>query len=290
MADDNDSDFNEARAEVFEAIGHPTRIRILQALNERPLGFGELKKEVGIGSSGHLEFHLRKLAHLIRTDEAGSYTLTDDGREAIRLIRNVWSENPHGTASQEARNRVWTRAALAAFVVLLVALVAIPSGITISIGPGGSFRPLVGLFIQEIDRQMLPAGRTLIASGDLSAPLEIYAAASITLALLFASPGVAYVVIRRLGPGLTGRRRLTYGLVALASILVAFGALFGYLVLGNLAFGSGVQQIVQNQSPPPGSFLDATDFYFGALGIIGASAVAFALPLCLFVRVRFRTK
>jgi len=289
LTDDTESDYNEARAEVFEAIGHPTRIRILQRLDEKPLGFSELKKEVGIESSGHLEFHLRKLAHLIRTDETGSYTLTDDRREAIRIIRNVSRENPQPSSFPQAvRNRIWVRVALAVFVVLLVAFIAIPSGITITVAPGGTFRPLVGLFIQAIDRQMLPAGRTLIASGGLSQPLEIYAAASVTLALLFASPGIAYAVMRRLGPTLASRRRLNYTLVALASLLLAAGALFGYFILGSLVFGGGAQHVVQNQGPASGAFLDATDFYLGALEIIGASAVAFTLPVYLYVRVRFR--
>lgn len=55
--------FDSSRAELFEALGHPTRVKILKALGERPMGFAELKREVGIESGGHLQFHLGKLAN-----------------------------------------------------------------------------------------------------------------------------------------------------------------------------------------------------------------------------------
>jgi DNA-binding transcriptional ArsR family regulator len=79
------SEFDLREAELFEALGHPTRIRILQALNEIPLSFSELKREIGIDSSGHLTFHLSKLAGLVKTNTEGKYCLTDSGREALRV-------------------------------------------------------------------------------------------------------------------------------------------------------------------------------------------------------------
>jgi len=81
--------FDSSRAELFEALGHPTRVRILRTLEGKPMGFAELKREVGIESSGHLQFHLGKLAGLVTTNAEGSYTLTDDGREAIRVLKAI---------------------------------------------------------------------------------------------------------------------------------------------------------------------------------------------------------
>jgi len=78
--------FDSSRAELFEALGHPARVRILRALEKRQLGFAELKREVGIESSGHLQFHLGKLTGLVGTSGDGSYSLTDDGKEAIRVL------------------------------------------------------------------------------------------------------------------------------------------------------------------------------------------------------------
>src|SRR6266581_6496150 len=79
--------FNETRAELFEALGHPLRISILEALESKPLGFADVKKSVGLESSGHLQFHLRKLGGLVEGVENGAYALTDDGRDALRMFR-----------------------------------------------------------------------------------------------------------------------------------------------------------------------------------------------------------
>jgi len=81
------NEFDLREAELFEALGHPTRIGILQTLNENPLGFSELKKKIGIDSSGHLAFHLSKLDGLVQTNLEGKYCLTDSGREALRVTR-----------------------------------------------------------------------------------------------------------------------------------------------------------------------------------------------------------
>lgn len=89
---DGDGDFNQARADLFDAIGHPVRIRILQEIAAEPFTFSGLKKRIGIESSGHMTFHLEKLVHLIRATPDGTYALTDDGKEALHLIQTV-----HGT-------------------------------------------------------------------------------------------------------------------------------------------------------------------------------------------------
>jgi hypothetical protein len=70
--------FNSSRAEVFEALGHPVRIKILESLKEGPLGFAELKRRAGLESSGTLQFHLAKLGDLVRAQPDGNYSLTDE--------------------------------------------------------------------------------------------------------------------------------------------------------------------------------------------------------------------
>ena len=77
------------QAEVFDALGHPTRVVILKALSEGPAGFAELKKKTGIESSGHLLHHLNKLAGLVKTDEYGKYCLSDQGRDALLSVQTV---------------------------------------------------------------------------------------------------------------------------------------------------------------------------------------------------------
>ncbi len=71
---------------LFDSLGHPIRVKILEALNGTPLSFSEIKRKVGIDSSGHLTFHLDKLKGLIKINTDGNYELADDGKEALRLI------------------------------------------------------------------------------------------------------------------------------------------------------------------------------------------------------------
>lgn len=96
MTDNQDDSFNASKAEIFEALGHPTRIRILQELREKPLAFSELKRATGLESNGLLTFHLGKLKDLVKLNSEGDYALTDGGREALRLIQAV-----HETAPKE---------------------------------------------------------------------------------------------------------------------------------------------------------------------------------------------
>ena len=61
MEDERRVEQDRQRAEVFDALGHPTRILILKVLKEGSIGFADLKKKIGIESSGHLQHHLTKL-------------------------------------------------------------------------------------------------------------------------------------------------------------------------------------------------------------------------------------
>jgi DNA-binding transcriptional ArsR family regulator len=78
--------FSRDRAELFEALGHQTRIRILQTLAETPMGFSELKKGLEIESSGLLQFHLGKLKGLVKETPEGNYALTCEGNEALSIV------------------------------------------------------------------------------------------------------------------------------------------------------------------------------------------------------------
>jgi sugar lactone lactonase YvrE len=53
------------------------------------MGFAELKRSVGIESSGNMSFHLTKLRNLVAAGADGDYALTDDGREALWAIGNI---------------------------------------------------------------------------------------------------------------------------------------------------------------------------------------------------------
>jgi len=81
-------------AELFEAIAHPVRIKILKILEKQPASFASLKRQLGIDSSGNLDYHLKKLGELVATREDGLYGLTATGKEALMSIGAVemWTE------------------------------------------------------------------------------------------------------------------------------------------------------------------------------------------------------
>lgn len=124
---DEGNQFDSSRAELFEALGHPSRVKILKVLERNPSGFADLKREVGIESSGHLQFHLGKLGGLVGTTPEGKYTLTDEGREAIRVL-NVTSGSGEITADardSSPRRINYTRVIVAVLLVSLIVLAGV---------------------------------------------------------------------------------------------------------------------------------------------------------------------
>ncbi len=132
MEDKRQVENDRQRAEVFDALGHPTRILILKALSEEPLGFADLKKKTGIESSGHLQHHLTKLNSLIRTDEYGKYCLSDQGKDALLTVQTVEKANPKTNVNEKAHNRHFnTKTGLKPIVVMLVALLIASSTVAL---------------------------------------------------------------------------------------------------------------------------------------------------------------
>ncbi len=74
--------------EIFEAVSHPLRVRILKLLVKSPMGFSDLKKALGIESSGELSFHLNKMRSLLDKDSEGRYVLNKTGYAALEAIRS----------------------------------------------------------------------------------------------------------------------------------------------------------------------------------------------------------
>lgn len=89
------------RAEVFDALAHPTRIRILKALEKEVLSFADLKKQMKIESSGHLQHHLSKLGDLIKAGKYGRYCLSEQGKDALFTVQIV--ENTRGFGGERKK-------------------------------------------------------------------------------------------------------------------------------------------------------------------------------------------
>jgi DNA-binding transcriptional ArsR family regulator len=79
----------EDPAELFEAISHPERIKILKILKEQPSSFASMKRKLGIESSGNLDYHLKKLRQLVIVREDGLYGLSDAGKEALLSVEAI---------------------------------------------------------------------------------------------------------------------------------------------------------------------------------------------------------
>lgn len=122
MADNQDDSFNASKAEVFEALGHPTRIRLLQTLSEKPLPFSELKRAAGLESNGLLTFHLGKLSGLVRLNPEGAYALTDEGREALRIVEASRSQSQERSFQGPSIHVPHLKTILAGLVIVLVIL------------------------------------------------------------------------------------------------------------------------------------------------------------------------
>jgi len=133
MEDEKQVEQDRQRAEVFDALGHPTRIQILKALSENSLGFADLKKKTGIDSSGHLQHHLNKLNGLIKTDEYGKYCLSDQGKDALLTVKTV--ENASGSKTKDSEKthsrRFNSKIALKSISLMLVALLIASSAIAL---------------------------------------------------------------------------------------------------------------------------------------------------------------
>lgn len=119
----SDDGFSKERAELFEALGHPMRLEILRALSESPLGFADLKRKMNVSSSGHLAHHLEKLDGLVRTTPEGLYALTDEGKEALRIVSVSKDSASHRI--QDGRKLVISRAVLAGLVAALLLLASV---------------------------------------------------------------------------------------------------------------------------------------------------------------------
>jgi N-acetylneuraminic acid mutarotase/DNA-binding transcriptional ArsR family regulator len=118
------------RAEVFDALSHPTRIMLLKALSDEPLGFADLKKKLGIESSGHLQHHISKLGGLIKTDDYGKYTLSDQGKDALHSVDTVESV-ARVKASENEQLRVSRKnTILKSTVIILAVLLALSLAMT----------------------------------------------------------------------------------------------------------------------------------------------------------------
>ena len=104
---------------VLRVLKDPVRRRIIRLLAEKgPLEYSELLRELGIRSTGRLNYHLKMLRDFISKDELGRYVLNDDGRYLYEFLQRFRS-----------RNTVYTEESLFRIKVLYVGLVLLISSL-----------------------------------------------------------------------------------------------------------------------------------------------------------------
>lgn len=129
MEDPSRIEQDKQRAEVFDALGHPTRILILKVLSEGSLGFADLKKKTAIDSSGHLQHHLTKLNGLIKTDEYGKYCLSDQGKDALVTVQTVENASPKKETKVNEHRK--PKIGLKSVAFLLISLLIVSSAVAV---------------------------------------------------------------------------------------------------------------------------------------------------------------
>ena len=131
MEDEKQIELDRQRAEVFDALGHPTRIQILKVLSEGTLGFADLKKKTTIESSGHLQHHLTKLNGLIKTDEFGKYCLSNEGKDALLTVQTVENLSPSNAKEKAHKLNFGNTLGSKPVVFLLIALLIASTSIAV---------------------------------------------------------------------------------------------------------------------------------------------------------------
>jgi uncharacterized RDD family membrane protein YckC len=80
---------NSKESDLFKILSHPTRAKIIELLYEKvEQSYTELLHTLGI-DTGQLNFHLKSMADLTETTEEGTYILSEKGKLAYRVLKDV---------------------------------------------------------------------------------------------------------------------------------------------------------------------------------------------------------
>lgn len=147
----------------------------------------------------------------------------------------------------------------------------------------GLYQPLISVVLDAAAG--LGAGKVTIIAGSLGAPLQIYFFASAIVALVVASPLIAYETYEFVDPALyPNEKRILYRFMGAFLGLFAAGALVAWFVLlpaiiRFMVYFSGVA----NAAP----IVTAGDYYGMVLMAVAATAVAFTTPALFLLLVNF---
>jgi DNA-binding transcriptional ArsR family regulator len=105
--------------EIFSALRHPIRRRILKTLESKPQTYTELLKSLGI-ETGLLNYHLENLGSLIGKREDGKYSISQFGLAALGLTRRI--EEPSGEQKEKVKlfGREFSKISFAAVIIVIL--------------------------------------------------------------------------------------------------------------------------------------------------------------------------
>jgi sec-independent protein translocase protein TatC len=150
--------------------------------------------------------------------------------------------------------------------------------------PLAFYDPLIALVLQQVVKDVLPKGVTLIA-GEITAPLEIYLVGSFILGIAASTPIIAYEIYRYVDPALYPEERGAIAPFTTSfTVLFLIGAVFGYKILAPFMVWAMIPFFAIAGATP---FVYAMDFYQLVFMTTLATGFSFTLPVFFVLLVRF---
>lgn len=150
--------------------------------------------------------------------------------------------------------------------------------------PFAFYDPLIAVVLQQVVKDVLPKGMTLIA-GEITAPLEIYLIGSVIMGVAASTPIIAYEVYMYVAPALySHERRAIFPFTSSFTILFLIGAVFGYKILAPFMVWAMVPFFGVAGATP---FVYAMDFYQLVFMTTLATGFTFTMPVFFVLLVRF---
>jgi sec-independent protein translocase protein TatC len=150
--------------------------------------------------------------------------------------------------------------------------------------PLAFYDPIIALVLQQVVKDVLPKGVTLIA-GEITAPLEIYLVGSFILGIAASTPIIAYEIYRYVDPALYPEERGAIAPFTTSfTVLFLIGAVFGYKILAPFMVWAMIPFFGIAGATP---FVYAMDFYQLVFMTTLATGFSFTLPVFFVLLVRF---
>lgn len=150
--------------------------------------------------------------------------------------------------------------------------------------PLAFYDPVIALVLQQVVKDVLPAGIQLIAA-EFTAPLEIYLIASAILGTAASAPVIAYEVYRYVDPALyPEERKAVYPFVISFTLLFLIGVVFGYKVLAPFMLWAMLPFFRLTNSLP---IINVMDFYNLVFITVLVTGFSFTMPVFFVLLVRF---